>query len=48
MAREKKQISAMVDEDEKLFIEEFCREEDISIAQLIRKAIKEYIERHNN
>lgn len=32
MAKDKKQISAMVEEDEKLFIEEFCRQEDISIA----------------
>lgn len=44
----KVQIAAMVPEEDKEFIEVFCQEEDISIAQLIRKAIKEYIERHNN
>lgn len=42
------QIAAMVTEEDKEFIEAFCQEEDLSIAQLIRKAIKEYIERHNN
>lgn len=42
----KVQIAAMVSEEDKDMIEAFCAEEDISIAQLIRKAIKEYIERH--
>ena len=48
MDKGKVQIATMVTEEDKEFIEAFCQEEDISIAQLIRKAIKEYIEKYNN
>lgn len=43
----RKQVNALVEEDEKYFWEEFCRQNDISMAQLIRKAVREYIDRRN-
>ncbi len=39
------QIAARVTEQEKKEIEKFCEERDIKVSQLIRWAIKEYIER---
>lgn len=37
------QIAARVTEDEKKKIEEYCKEHDVKISQLIRWAVKEYI-----
>lgn len=34
-----------MNEDEKEMLEMFCLEEDLTMSQVIRKAIKEYIER---
>lgn len=47
MAANTQQIATRIPDEEKEFIEVFCEENDISISQLIRRAIKEYIERHN-
>ena len=41
------QIASRVSEEEKQELEQYCKEHDIKISQLIRKAIKEYMEREN-
>lgn len=38
-------VSCKMNEDEKEMLEMFCLEEDLTMSQVIRKAIKEYIER---
>lgn len=38
------QIAARVTEDEKKALEDYCKERDIKISQLIRWAVKEYLE----
>ena len=38
-------IATRVKDEEKARIDEFCKENDMSVSQLIRKAIKEYIAR---
>lgn len=40
-------IATRVKEDEKKVIDQFCKENDISVSQLIRKAIREYINKEN-
>lgn len=42
------QIAARVDEDEKDAIDIYCDMHDISISQLIRWAVREYIENHQD
>lgn len=37
------QIATRVTEEEKQELEKYCREHDIKISQLIRKAIKDYL-----
>lgn len=39
------QIAARVSEEEKRVLEAYCKERDIKISQLIRWAIKDYIEK---
>lgn len=41
------QIAARISEEEKRELEEYCREHDIKLSQLIRWAIKAYIEEHS-
>lgn len=48
MAAHTQQIATRISDEEKEFIEAFCQENDMSISQLIRKAIREYIDKHNN
>ena len=36
-------IATRVKDEEKKCIDEFCKENDMSVSQLIRKAIKEYM-----
>lgn len=36
-------IATRVKDEEKARIDEFCKENDMSVSQLIRKAIKEYM-----
>ncbi len=38
-------IATRVKDDEKKRIDEFCQENDMSVSQLIRKAIKEYMDK---
>lgn len=40
------QIAARISEEEKRELEQYCKEHDIKLSQLIRWAIKEYIERN--
>lgn len=40
------QIAARISEEEKQELEKYCREHDIKLSQLIRWAIKEYIEKN--
>lgn len=47
MAANTQQIATRVPDEEKEFIEAFCRENDMSVSRLIRIAVKEYIDRHN-
>lgn len=39
------QIAARVTDEEKQELELYCRENDIKLSQLIRKAVKEYLEK---
>ena len=49
MAKDKLiQIASRIDEEEKQAIVKYCDENDITVSQLIRKAIKEYLENHKN
>ena len=41
------QIAARVTEEEKQDFNSYCDEHDISLSQLIRWAVKEYIENHS-
>lgn len=41
------QVATRVTEEEKKVLDEFCKEHDITLSQLIRRAIKEYIANHN-
>lgn len=41
------QIAARVTEEEKQELENYCKEHDIKLSQLIRWAIKEYLEQHS-
>lgn len=38
-------IATRVKDEEKARIDEFCKENDMSVSQLIRKAIKEYMDK---
>lgn len=38
-------ISCKMSQEEKEMLEVFCLEEDLTMSQVIRKAVKEYIER---
>lgn len=38
-------ITCRLSEDEKEMLEVFCIEEDLTMSQVIRRAIKEYIEK---
>ena len=40
------QIAARITEQEKDMLIEYCDNNDITVAQLIRKAIKEYLEKY--
>lgn len=40
-------IATRVKDEEKRLIDQFCKENDMSISQLIRKAVKEYINKEN-
>ena len=40
------QIGTRLPEEEKERVEEYCKKRDISVAQLIRRAIKEYMRNH--
>lgn len=42
------QIATRISEKEKKELEQYCEERDIKISQLIRWAIKEYIDNHPN
>lgn len=42
------QIATRISEEEKKELLKYCEERDIKISQLIRWAIKEYIENHSN
>ena len=41
------QIAARVTEEEKNNLIEYCEKNELNMAQVIRKAIKEYLENHN-
>lgn len=41
------QIAARVSEEEKQELELYCKKHDITVAKLIRKAVKEYMANHN-
>ncbi len=40
-------IATRVKEDEKERIDQFCKDNDMSVSQLIRKAIKDYMDKEN-
>lgn len=40
------QLATRIDEQEKKKLEEYCKTHDIKLSQLIRWAIKEYLENH--
>lgn len=40
------QIAARVSEEEKAELEQYCQEHDIKISQLIRWAIKDYLDKN--
>lgn len=40
------QIAARVTEQEKDALVDFCEKSELTVAQVIRKAVKEYLEKH--
>lgn len=42
------QIAARVTEEEKNNLIEYCEKNELNMAQVIRKAIKEYLENHSD
>lgn len=41
-------VSVRLTEKEKKTLEEFAKDRDLTMSQIIRKAVKEYIENHSN
>lgn len=41
-------VSVRLTEEEKKILEEFAKDRDLTMSQVIRKAVKEYIENHSN
>lgn len=41
-------VSVRLTEEEKKTLEEFAKDRDLTMSQVIRKAVKEYIENHSN
>ena len=41
-------VSVRLTEEEKKTLEEFAKVRDLTMSQVIRKAVKEYIENHSN
>ena len=41
-------VSVRLAEEEKKTLEEFAKDRDLTMSQVIRKAVKEYIENHSN
>ena len=42
------QIAARVTEEEKDILIEYCEKNELNMAQVIRKAVKEYLENHKD
>lgn len=40
------QITIRIPDEERQMIEEYCADEDLKISQVVRKAIREYLERN--
>lgn len=44
----KLQISFQLDSEDKVKLEQIAEEQDLSVSQVIRRALKEYIDKLNN
>ena len=42
------QVAARITEEEKQRLAEYCKRNELNMSQVIRKAIKEYLENHNS